>query len=84
MAAHTVNSSTRRSGGAAEIDAGVAGAIAVGCGAEEKLGEGHGAAGDVAADEVRVPGGEVLRVAGAAGEDGVLEAGSVASRFALR
>src|ERR1700679_2577149 len=78
VAAHAVDSAAGGRGGAAQIDAGVAGAIAAGGGAEEELGERHGAAGDVAAEEVGVPGGEGFGVAGAAGEDAVAEAGGEA------
>ncbi len=74
MTAHAVDSTAGRRGGAAEIDAGVAGTIAAGRGPEEKLGERHGTAGDVAAEEVGVPFGESFGIADAAGENAVAEA----------
>src|ERR1700679_180431 len=83
MSAHAVDAAAWRRRRTAQIDAWVAGSIAADGGAEEELGEGHVAAGDVAAEEVGVPGGEGFGVAGAAGEDAVAEAGGEAGDLGL-
>src|ERR1700679_4098687 len=83
MSAHAVDAAAWRRRRTAQIDAWVAGSIAADGGAEEELGEGHGAAGDVAAEEVGVPRGEGFGVAGAAGEDAVAEAGCEAGDLGL-
>ena len=49
VAAHAVDASAGGCGGAAEVERGVRGTVLAEGGAGEELGEGHGAAGDVAA-----------------------------------
>ena len=75
VAAHAVDASSWGGGGAAEVKAGVGGAVLAEGGAGEELGESHGAAGDVAAGEVGVPGREGGGVVGDGGEEGVAEVG---------
>src|SRR5262245_1266812 len=74
-AAEVVDAGARGSGGGAEIDRRIGSSVEADRGAEKGLKEGHGAAGDVAADVVGVvmlDGGGVQL---AAGEDAIAEAG---------
>jgi len=56
VAAHAVDSTAGWRGRGAEIDVGCGGPVLAGCGAENKLPEGDGAAADVSTDEIGVGG----------------------------
>ena len=76
--AHAVDAAAGRGGGGAEVDVRRGGAVLAAGGAEEELAEIHGAADDVAADEVGVHGFERGGGRNVAGEDAVAEAGGEA------
>src|SRR5271154_4592542 len=78
VAAHAVDTATGRGRGGAEEDLGQRGAVERGRGPEEELARGHGAARDVAPDEIWVPLFEIAARHDAAGEDAVGKAGSEA------
>src|SRR5436190_979859 len=74
-AAEAVDAGAGGRGGGAEEEGGVRGRVEAGGGAEERLHEGHGAAGDVAADVVGVVPLDVGRSELAAGENAIAKAG---------
>jgi hypothetical protein len=82
VAAEAVDSSAGRSGGGAKKNVFRGSGVSADRGAEKKLAEGVGAAGDVASDEVGVVGFELRGRFGGAGDDEIFEAGSEA--FDLR
>ncbi len=78
-----MDATARGRGGAAQVEAGVRGAIGAQRGPGEHAGERHGATRDIAATQVRVPGGEVLGVPGPTCEDHVAESRSEALHLVL-